>query len=69
MKGVTLLFTLLTSLSMFACASGGSGVRGNEGGSTPISNEESREYQTELLRCYKTGGSRIVKIEGELRCY
>lgn len=57
---------LLISLS---CAGGSGGLAGNEGGSAPISEKEAIEYKKALLKCYKTGGNRIVKIEGRLRCY
>lgn len=53
---------------LVGCASGG-GVVGNEGGSQPINDQEGREYQKAINRCYKTGGTRIVKIEGKLRCF
>lgn len=53
-----------------ACSSPGlENIEGNEGGSAPINAKESTEYKRALLRCYRTGGSRIVKIEGQLRCY
>lgn len=58
----------LLTLTLHGCA-GGSGVMGNSGGSEPVNEEEGREYKSQLLKCYKTGGSRIVKIEGQLRCY
>jgi len=54
-----LLFSGCASLSL----------RGNEGGSEPINDKEQVEYQKALLRCNKSGGSRVVKITGTLRCY
>jgi hypothetical protein len=65
---------LRTLFVAFICAfcvqcQSGSGVRGNQGGSEPISEKEEIRYKSALLKCYKTGGSRIVKIEGVLRCY
>ncbi len=60
------------SVALLACAScqgGGGGVPGNDQGSDPINDQESTDYKKALVRCYKTGGSRIVKIMGELRCY
>lgn len=50
------------------CASGGA-IKANAGGSEPLNEEEKVEYQQELVRCHKTGGTRIVKIEGHLRCF
>ncbi len=57
---------------MLACQSGGggsSGLGGGKPGSQPVNSKEERAYKRALLKCYKTGGSRIVKIEGKLRCY
>lgn len=57
------------------CAGGGGGggaggsSRSDMPGSEPINPSESREYKRALLRCHKTGGSRIVKITGKLRCF
>ena len=45
---------LLTAMA--SCAS----VRGND---------QAIEYQKSINRCTKTGGTRVVKIKGELRCY
>lgn len=61
---------LLVSALVSSCAGGsGSGVAGNQGGSQPINEQETQQYKAHLLKCYKTGGSRVVKIEGVLRCY
>jgi hypothetical protein len=58
------------SLDLAACANGGGGnVPGNENGSEPINDSEASEYKKAIVRCYKTGGTRVVKILGELRCY
>jgi hypothetical protein len=52
------------------CQGGGSGgVAGNENGSEPINGSEANDYKKAVVRCYKTGGTRVVKIMGELRCY
>lgn len=52
------------------CQSSGVGqVLGNENGSVPANQSEVGEYKRAVLRCYKTGGTRIVKIEGNLRCF
>lgn len=63
--------TLVGLISMItSCATGGgSSVKGNEGGSDPANNKEEVEYKQAVLRCLKTGGTRVVKIEGHLRCY
>ena len=56
--------------TMQACAGGGSGgLAGNTGGSDPINPSEENDYKRAILKCYKTGGSRVVKIEGRLMCY
>lgn len=63
-----LVFTVFSSF--YACQGGGTGgVTGNEAGSDPINTEEAKAYKKAVLRCYKTGGSRVVKIEGKLNCY
>lgn len=60
---------IITVMLLSACASGSGRVLGNKDGSDPINETESRQYKSQLLKCYKTGGSRVVKIEGQLRCY
>jgi len=55
-------------VTVSGCQATGS-VRGNEGGSEPLNEQESLDYQKAVSRCLKTGGSRIVKVKGELRCY
>lgn len=65
--------------SMFqGCAGGGRGTSGagvegaqgsEAGGSTAINPKEETEYAKALLKCHRTGGTRVVKIEGALRCY
>lgn len=71
-----LVLPLLTSfcLSMQSCAGGsgsggGGSVSGNDNGSAPINAEEERAYKRAVVKCYKTGGSRVVKVEGRLQCY
>ena len=44
-------------------------VVSNEEGSEPINEDEQREYMKAIRRCHKMGGSRIVKVQGELRCF
>ena len=66
-------------LSFTACQSGGNvgssakgsqaGIHGGGESSKAINSDEETAYKRALLKCYKTGGSRIVKIEGKLRCY
>lgn len=61
----------LISIVISSCQTMGGGAGGSEGkpGSSPINSKEEVAYKRALLKCYKTGGSRIVKIEGKLRCY
>ncbi len=59
---------LAVILSLTACA-GGSSVKGNDGGSTAVNEGEEREYKRAINKCYKTGGSRVVKVEGQLLCF
>lgn len=70
-----LALPLLTSLYLQACAGGsgsgggGSPIAGNEAGSNPVNAEEERAYKRAVVKCYKTGGTRVVKVEGRLQCY
>lgn len=58
-------FSVLTS-----CQTGGTqGVIGNEGGTEPLNEQEAYEMQKAVNRCHKSGGTRVVKIRGTLRCY
>lgn len=61
----------VASLAAVLTASGCSGlqVAGNETGSEPVNTDEQREYMKAIRRCHKIGGSRIVKVMGELRCF
>ncbi|MFK7822738.1 MAG: hypothetical protein AB8G05_01175 [Oligoflexales bacterium] len=63
-----LLASIVVFMALNSCASTGSNG-GNNQSSKPVNNAEGREYKKALLRCYKTGGSRIVKINGVLRCF
>ena len=59
-------------LGLASCAGmggGGGTVMGNENGSEPVNESEALEYQKAVVRCHKTGGTRVVKVEGRLRCY
>jgi hypothetical protein len=63
---------ILFCLALSGCQTGGGGgssTEGNEGGSEAINPTEERAYKRAILKCYKTGGSRVVKIEGQLMCY
>jgi|GEM_PF-6241999 len=66
-------YLFLFSLSITSCQGGGlgesSGIEGNVGGSEPINPSEERAYKRAILKCYKTGGSRVVKVAGNLMCY
>ena len=60
----------LASLTNLHCAGPGPGsVPGNENGSAPLNDDEITAYKKASLRCRKTGGTRVVKIEGILRCF
>lgn len=63
---------LLLSCSIASCAGGGSGGSLDEfsnEGSEPLNSKEATRYKQALIRCHKTGGTRIVKIDGVLRCF
>lgn len=68
-----LALQLVATLSLTACAGmgggGSGGNKGNENGSDPVNKEEEVAYKRAINKCYKTGGSRVVKIEGQLMCY
>ena len=56
------------ALSGLACSNTTS-IPGNDQGSEPINDDEALEYKKAIVRCYKTGGTRVVKVMGTLRCY
>ncbi len=60
--------TLLSSCQTGSGSTGAAGLSGNEGGSEPVNEQESYEMQKAVNRCHRTGGTRIVKIKGELKC-
>ncbi len=69
LKGALLVSLLFVGQACSTGGGGGAGVSGNEDGSAPINDMESNEYKKAIVRCYKTGGTRVVKIMGQLRCY
>ena len=70
MKVVLASMLLLAMASLNSCQTGGLGVvQGNEGGSQPISEQEAFDMQKAVNRCQRSGGTRVVKIRGQLRCY
>ena len=66
LKFILLIIILIIPFS--SCASSMQ-VEGNENGSVPISDTEIISYNAAVARCYKTGGSRVIKIDGKLRCF
>jgi hypothetical protein len=66
------LFGISLMLTLVACQSANS-FNGldihNDLGSQPVNKQEAIEYKRAVIKCYKNGGSRVVKIEGQLRCY
>jgi hypothetical protein len=66
-----IIWLSLSILGLAGCQTGGGAgsVKGNKGGSKPINQKEAKAYKRAILKCYKTGGSRVVKIKGQLRCY
>jgi hypothetical protein len=73
-NGARSVKSALMSLAALASLAGVSAcsslqVAGNDTGSEPINSEEQREYMKEIRRCHKMGGTRIVKVQGELRCF
>ncbi len=64
-----LLLVVLGCCTFYGCQTGSGGVTGNEMGSSPINKSEETAYRKAVNRCYKTGGTRVVKIKGKLRCF
>ena len=54
---------------LLGCQSAKVDLSANENGSVPVNEQEAVQYKKALLRCYKSGGSRVVKMMGELRCF
>ena len=73
MKLFVTSFLIVSFAVLTGCQTGGgSGARpvaGNEGGTEPVNEQESYELQKAVNRCHRTGGTRVVKIKGELKCY
>ena len=63
------ILCLFVILGTSACAHQGSSIAGNDQGSKPVNDNETIQYKRAILKCYKTGGSRVVKIQGKLKCY
>ncbi|MCB9228707.1 MAG: hypothetical protein H6618_03765 [Deltaproteobacteria bacterium] len=59
---------LLALLPLAGCTDSGS-IRLMGESSAPVNPKEEIEYKQALIRCHKTGGSRVVKINGILRCF
>jgi len=71
MNRVLAMLAMLSVTVVAGCATSGghNDVHGNDNGSAPINENEAIEYQKAINRCTRTGGTRVVKIKGELRCY
>lgn len=71
MKWPAILLMISLNLMGLACATGGlthsAGER--ELGSNPVNQKEDILYKQAIIRCHKTGGTRIVKINSLLRCF
>lgn len=39
------------------------------GNSIPLTPKENALYKRAMMRCHKDGGTRVVKIDGKLRCF
>jgi hypothetical protein len=44
-------------------------IEGNQGGSLPINEHEFHQMQREVQSCHRAGGTRVVKITGNMRCF
>jgi hypothetical protein len=67
--GMTKLLGILISVLLMttACMSGVASFEG--GNSEPLTTKESNLYKQSMIRCHKTGGTRVVKLNGKLRCF
>lgn len=65
MKG--LLVTTLLVLSLTHCASATQSYLTDN--SPPLNKADGMSQKSALMRCYTSGGSRVVKIYGRYRCY
>lgn len=65
-RKIVMMVLVTLSFSWLGCQAGGSQ---NGESSQPLNQEEAANYKRALLLCYKTGGTRVVKIEGNLRCF
>jgi hypothetical protein len=63
---VLLRLLVVLGFVVSSCASDHDFERGN---STPINGTEANLYKQAIIRCHKTGGTRVVKINGQLRCF
>jgi hypothetical protein len=63
------VFMTLSFIQTGCQTMGGGTVAGNEKGSQPLNDGEVNAYKRAILKCYKTGGTRVVKINGDLRCF
>ncbi len=68
MQSLVISTFLIFATSLSSCQSGFT-LTGNEGGSVPVNDQEGYELQKAVNRCHRTGGTRVVKVKGELKCY
>lgn len=67
MKAIVLIPFLL---GFTACQGGMGSTRKHSGESSrAVNKQEEVAYKQALIRCHKTGGTRIVKLNGILRCF
>jgi len=69
MKRFFVLMLFFCAITSCAGGGGGGSVKGNDKGSEPVNSKEAVDYQNAVNRCYRTGGTRVVKVMGDLRCY
>jgi len=65
LTGLAGAFVLVMAVQVSGCQSSDVG----SGSTEPLNDAEQIEYNRALNRCLKSGGSRIVKILNQLRCY
>lgn len=68
-KNVAHFLLLLCFVNCILACSGGEHSEKLGESSEPINSIEERRYKQAMIRCAKTGGTRVVKIAGILKCY
>ncbi|MDD9951302.1 MAG: hypothetical protein OXT67_07015 [Zetaproteobacteria bacterium] len=69
MKHAIAGYLVLLGLTLTTSCQNTQQYRSEAASSKPVNKKESIAYKQALIRCHKTGGTRIVKINSVLRCF